>query len=319
MNSKTLPNRNHLLATIAIAGLACSVTSAETITVCLDGSCDFTDPAAAAAVATSGDVIEIAAGTYLLENPVLIYGPSVEIRGAVDGKGRPATILDGQGAGQVLAILLAVNETARVENVVITNGFAEFGGGLWIRHSLVDFENCVISGNHAETQGGGMFLKTLPGLPITFDSCEISGNTVSHPKFDSGYGGAGWISEGLVRLIDTEVSGNSAEHSGGGFGMSTEGEIVLDGTRICANDASDVPSTSQVFGGTITMVMGCIDDSCDCTFDGIDADLNGDNAVNGADLGLLLANWGQPGLGDLNGDDTVGGADLGLMLAAWSE
>ena len=41
--------------------------------------------------------------------------------------------------------------------------------------------------------------------------------------------------------------------------------------------------------------------------------------MNGADLGLLLANWGQPGLGDLNGDDTVGGADLGLMLAAWSE
>ena len=65
--------------------------------------------------------------------------------------------------------------------------------------------------------------------------------------------------------------------------------------------------------------MGCIDDFCDCTFDWSDADLNGDNAVNGADLGLLLANWGQPGLGDLNGDDTVGGADLGLMLAAWSE
>ena len=319
MNSKTLSNRNHLLATVAIAGLLGASSVADTITVCLDGSCDFTDPAAAAAAATSGDVIEIAAGTYLLDEPVIVYGPSVEIRGAVDGKGRPATILDGQGAGQVLAIILAVGETARVENVVITNGFAEFGGGLWVRHSLVDLENCVISGNHAETQGGGMFLKTLPGLPITFDSCEISGNTVSHPKFDSGYGGAGWISEGLVRLIDTEVSGNSAEHSGGGFGMSSEGEIVLDGSRICGNDAWDVPSTSQVVGGTITMVMGCIDDSCDCTFDGIDADLNGDNAVNGADLGLLLANWGQPGLGDLNGDDTVGGADLGLMLAAWSE
>ncbi|MCP4835051.1 MAG: hypothetical protein GY895_09850, partial [Phycisphaera sp.] len=120
MNSKTLPNRNHLLATVAIAGLACSVTSADTITVCLDGSCDFTDPAAAAAVATSGDVIEIAAGTYLLDEPVVMYGPGFEIRGAVDRKGRPATMLDGQGAGQVLAIILAVGETARVENVVMT-------------------------------------------------------------------------------------------------------------------------------------------------------------------------------------------------------
>ena len=318
MNSKTLSNRNHLLAATAITGLIGASAAADTITVCLDGSCDFTDPAAAAAVATSGDVIEIAAGTYLLDEPVIMYGPGFEIRGAVDDEGRPATILDGQGAGQVLAIILAVGETARVENTVITNGFAEYGGGMFIRHSLVNFENCVISGNHAEFQGGGMFLNTLPFLPITFDSCEISGNTASHPKFDAGYGGAGWLGEGLVRLIDTEVSGNSAEHSGGGFGMSTEGEIMLDGSRICGNDASDVPGTSQVFGGTITMVMGCIDESCECTFDGIDADLNGDGAVNGADLGLLLANWGQPGLGDLNGDDTVGGADLGLMLAAWS-
>ncbi len=320
MNSKTLPNRNHLLATIAIAGLLGAASAADTITVCLDGSCDFTDPAAAAAVATSGDVIEIAAGTYLLDEPVVMYGPGFEIRGAVDDEGRPATILDGQGVGQVLAIILAIGENARMENVVITNGFAEYGGGIFIRHSLVNFENCVISGNLAEFRGGGMNLQTLPGLPITFDSCEISGNTVSHPKFDnSSYGGAGWISEGPVRLIDTEVSGNSAEHSGGGFGMSSGGEIVLDGSRICGNDAWAVPSTSQVSGGTITMVMGCIDDSCDCTFDGIVADLNGDNAVNGADLGLLLANWGQPGPGDLNGDDTVGGADLGLMLAAWSK
>ncbi len=46
-------------------------------------------------------------------------------------------------------------------------------------------------------------------------------------------------------------------------------------------------------------------------------DLNGDNNVDGADLGLLLANWGNSGQGDLNGDNNVNGADLGLLLAAW--
>ena len=45
-------------------------------------------------------------------------------------------------------------------------------------------------------------------------------------------------------------------------------------------------------------------------------DLNGDGAVDGADLGLLLAAWGQPG-GDLDGSGTTDGADLGLLLAAW--
>ena len=47
------------------------------------------------------------------------------------------------------------------------------------------------------------------------------------------------------------------------------------------------------------------------------ADLNGDGSVTGADLGLLLSNWGNPGQGDLNGDGTVNGADLGLLLSAW--
>jgi hypothetical protein len=47
------------------------------------------------------------------------------------------------------------------------------------------------------------------------------------------------------------------------------------------------------------------------------ADLDGDGVVGGADLGNLLANWGQSGQGDLDGDGVVGGGDLGIMLAAW--
>ena len=46
------------------------------------------------------------------------------------------------------------------------------------------------------------------------------------------------------------------------------------------------------------------------------ADLNTDHVVNGADLGLLLGQWGGPN-GDLNGDGTTNGADLGLLLGAW--
>ena len=45
-------------------------------------------------------------------------------------------------------------------------------------------------------------------------------------------------------------------------------------------------------------------------------DLNGDGAVNGGDLGLLLAAWGGPG-GDLNGDGVTDGGDLGLLLSYW--
>lgn len=50
----------------------------------------------------------------------------------------------------------------------------------------------------------------------------------------------------------------------------------------------------------------------------ITPDLNGDGIVNGADLGLLLGNWGGTGLGDLNDDGVVDGGDLGTLLAAWT-
>ena len=46
-------------------------------------------------------------------------------------------------------------------------------------------------------------------------------------------------------------------------------------------------------------------------------DLNGDNGVTGADIGLLLAQWGESGSADLNGDGTVNGADIGLILSYW--
>lgn len=51
-----------------------------------------------------------------------------------------------------------------------------------------------------------------------------------------------------------------------------------------------------------------------------DLDLNG--VVDGADLGILLAQWEHVGWllsADLDGDGTVDGSDLGLLLAGWTE
>ena len=47
-------------------------------------------------------------------------------------------------------------------------------------------------------------------------------------------------------------------------------------------------------------------------------DLNGDNAVDGADLGILFGNWEQPGTGDCNADTTVDGADVGIVFSNWT-
>jgi hypothetical protein len=49
------------------------------------------------------------------------------------------------------------------------------------------------------------------------------------------------------------------------------------------------------------------------------SDLDGDGAVSGSDLGLLLGAWGpcQACTADLDGDGSVSGSDLGLLLGAW--
>lgn len=55
----------------------------------------------------------------------------------------------------------------------------------------------------------------------------------------------------------------------------------------------------------------------DCLGLPCDGDLDGSGAVDGADLGILLGNWGTSGDGDIDGSGMVDGADLGLLLGAW--
>ena len=50
------------------------------------------------------------------------------------------------------------------------------------------------------------------------------------------------------------------------------------------------------------------------------ADINRDGAVDGTDMGLMLANWGaNGGPGDADSNGVVDGVDLGLCLASWGE
>ena len=46
-------------------------------------------------------------------------------------------------------------------------------------------------------------------------------------------------------------------------------------------------------------------------------DLDGTHTVDGADLGMLLANWNGSGVGDLNLSGVIDGVDIGIVLAAW--
>ncbi|MFG0256475.1 MAG: hypothetical protein ACF8GE_01070 [Phycisphaerales bacterium JB043] len=46
-------------------------------------------------------------------------------------------------------------------------------------------------------------------------------------------------------------------------------------------------------------------------------DLSCDGMIDGTDMGILLGNWGAPGITDLDKDGTTDGADLGILIGAW--
>ena len=296
------------LASCALAAVGVvSAVRAETITVCLDGSCDFTSPAAAVDAAREGDTVVIAAGTYLLTAPLSLYDKDLVIRGAVDANGRPVTVLNGQNATYHINALHLTAATA-IENLVLTNGrSSQFGALYMFGCAGTTIRNCSVRGNHRGAIG-------LNSSSVTMMGCEVLDNAAGGTS-----AGGGIYVAGSISLIDCVVSGNNATFSGGGIYLPSGAVANLTRTRVCGNSA---PQGAQIGNpaGTVNDLGGaCISVQCgDCQpTPPCPADLNGDDSVNGTDLGALLGAWGTAGPADLNGDGTVNGADLGQLVGAW--
>jgi formylglycine-generating enzyme required for sulfatase activity len=86
-----------------------------------------------------------------------------------------------------------------------------------------------------------------------------------------------------------------------------------------------VGDVCEISSGAPDFNQDTIPDTCQCgTIPSLPTccpgDLDHDGEVGGADIGLLLSDWGPCGsacLYDLNNDSKVNGGDLGLLLAGW--
>jgi len=80
-------------------------------------------------------------------------------------------------------------------------------------------------------------------------------------------------------------------------------------------DGDGISDPCEIQGGAPDTNGNGVPDSCENLRP---ADINGDGFVNGADLSMLLGNWGAAsGAGDLNGDGLRDGADLAILLGDW--
>ena len=95
------------------------------------------------------------------------------------------------------------------------------------------------------------------------------------------------------------------------------GVTMPDGVRLAlplsiSPDGLTITGTARGPFGTSPFVLDLRPSAGSCV-----ADLNGDNTVNGADLGKLLGDWGQATASDIDNSGVVDGADLGVLLGDW--
>ncbi len=271
------------LLTTAVLAFASAIAAADTITVCLDGSCEYSDIQQAINAASDGDVIEIAAGIYYPAATIDTIGKAVTLRG-VPGKGKddaPTSIIDGQDS---IRVLICQNEETALtvfENLLITGGLAEGdspdnrGGGMFNQESSPTLTNCTFAGNSAAHSGGGM--SNMFSSSPTLSNCTFTGNSASYgggmynyqsssPTLEnctfldnSAYEGGGMNNfQSSPTLINCTFTGNSASDWGGGMYNYYDSSPTLTNCTFTDN--------SSHYGGGMFNYSGSSPTLTDCTF-----------------------------------------------------
>ena len=191
--------------------------------------------ASAIAAAAYGDVVSIAAGTYLPAETLNVQGKPIILRGSVDEGGAPATIIDGQYLIRVLQCTSGEGANTIFENLVITGGnTGDNGGGMYNDASSPTLNNCTFTGNRSTNNGGGMYnLESRPALShctfednVADDSGGAMFNEGSSPALaacsftanQAGEIGGGMYNQGGSPMLENcTFAGNSANRSGGGM------------------------------------------------------------------------------------------------------
>ena len=237
--------------------------------------------------------------------------------------------------------VFGIDSSAFIHNCRFEDNRSNFGGAVYFFQCRMDVRDCVFDQNLGLDEAGALFAyetsgavvdcvftendcapfatgaasafkavgALVAGETVLLDGCTITGG-------DGGVSGAAVeffentaARPGVLRIVGTQISGNNggAAGAGGVKVIGTQDSCVLTGgTSVCSNLPRNVTGPFLIEGSATV---------CDCL-----SDLTFDGAVNGADLGAVLAAWGAAsanGTGDANHDGSVNGADLAQVLAAW--
>ena len=234
-----------ILAVLVVAGLGLAPASAETLTVCATG-CDYTSINAAVDAASDGYVILLSAETYTEGSAISTDGKAIILRGAVDQTGAPTSIIDGAGSHRVLNCQEAETASTVLENLVVRNGSANSGGGMYVSGSPT-IRNCVFTDNSAVLGGGVHCYLGRPSL----SECRFTSNITTQN------GGGMWNENGTANLTNCSFEGNVAGGDGGAM-WNESGTTNLTSCSFEENVAGGDGGAMCYPGSSAPFVQGCV-------------------------------------------------------------
>lgn len=248
---------SHALLLCAGIGLNAGLNAtlhADTLSVCLDGTCDYADIQTAIDAASNGDVIQISGETYLLEARLDTAGKALTFVGTMDSKGKsPLTTLDGQGVHQILEHR---NETESARDLAFTglriqNGVNSSTGGFFLRGpGTAMISHCEFLQN-AGTLGGAL----LTGLDLRL----VMEDTLLQGNRGDGWGGAIKATEDVHIMRCRFLDNQSSAGVGGAIAMYGAMSGRLEACEFSRNSAQDGGAVHTEFNATLTAI--------ECTFE----------------------------------------------------
>jgi CSLREA domain-containing protein len=208
--------------------------------LCTDDDCSLREAIVMANGCPGHQTIRVPIGTYVLsrhgadeddgDTGDLDITDDVDILGNLSDLGYTLVWIDGDAADRVFEI----HDPAVVymENMIITNGHADAGSGIFNLGGDLTINHSSIVENHGPVHsiGGGIFTDFYSSTTIV--DCEVNNNSA-----ETGGGLATMLSELVV--TDSIILGNAASERGGGIWIQIAASAILTDVDVESNTATN--------------------------------------------------------------------------------
>ena len=179
----------------------------------------------------NGDTVLVHPGTYV-EN-INFNGHNITLGSMFIMTGDTSfisqTVIDGNHSGSVVTINNVESPNALLSGLTITNGLANYGGGIYCQSTSAQLSNLMIISNSALYNGGGISLGTGSSVPIS--NSLVQGNTSNN--------GAGMYVDGSSPLLtNVTFDQNEAVDNGGGIYMLNCDNSQIQSSMLYENSSS---------------------------------------------------------------------------------